>query len=59
MKIIIVGVGKLGEYVARELVNENHEVTLIDLDFKNRNNVINNEDLNYICGNGLDANTLI
>ena len=59
MKIIIVGVGKLGEYVAHELVNENHEVTLIDLDFKNRNNIINNEDLNYICGNGLDANILI
>ena len=59
MKIIIVGIGKLGEYVAHELVNENHEVTLIDLNFKNRNNIINNEDLNYICGNGLDANTLI
>ena len=59
MKIIIVGVGKLGEYVAHELVKENHEVTLIDLDFKNRNNIINNEDLNYICGNGLDANTLL
>ena len=59
MKIIIVGVGKLGEYIAHELVNENHEVTLIDLDFKNRNNIINNEDLNYICGNGLDANTLL
>ena len=59
MKIIIVGIGKLGEYVAHELVNENHEVTLIDINFKNRNNTINNEDLNYVCGNGLDANTLI
>ncbi len=59
MKIIIVGVGKLGEYVAHELVNENHEVTLIDINFRNRNNIINNEDLNYICGNGLDSNILI
>ena len=59
MKIIIVGVGKLGEYIAHELVNENHEVTLIDINFKNHNNIINNEDLNYICGNGLDSNTLI
>ena len=59
MKIIIVGVGKLGEYVAHELVKENHEVTLVDMSFKNRNNIINNEDLNYICGNGLDSNTLI
>lgn len=59
MKIIIVGVGKLGEYVAHELVSEKHEVTLIDMNFKNRNNIINNEDLNYICGNGLDSNILI
>jgi len=59
MKIIIVGVGKLGEYIAHELVKEKHEVTLIDIDFKTRNNIINNEDLNYICGNGLDANNLI
>lgn len=59
MKIIIVGVGKLGEYIAHELVNDDHEVTLIDINFKNRNNIINNEDLNYIAGNGLDSNILI
>ena len=59
MKIIIVGIGKLGEYVAHELVKENHEVTLIDVNIKNHNNIINNEDLNYVCGNGLDANVLL
>lgn len=58
MKIVIVGIGKLGEYLAHELVNENHSVTLIDINFKNRSNIINNEDLNYICGNGLDINIL-
>ena len=59
MKIIIVGIGKLGEYLAKELVYENHEVTIIDIKFNNHINVINNEDLNYICANGLDSNTLI
>lgn len=59
MKIIIVGIGKLGEYLAHELVEENHDVTLVDINFKNRNNIINNEDLNYVCGNALDSNTLI
>ncbi len=59
MKIIIVGVGKLGEYLARLLVNEKHEVTLIDLKFNGKESLINNEDVNYIEGNGLDSNILI
>ncbi len=59
MKIIIVGIGKLGEYLAHELVEENHEVTIIDISFSKHNNIINNEDLNYIKGNGLDSNILL
>lgn len=59
MKIIIVGVGKLGEHLAKNLVKESHEVTLIDLDFTTSQDIINNEDLNYINGNGLDASILI
>ena len=59
MKIVIVGVGKLGEYLAKSLVKEKHEVTLIDLDFTTSQDIINNEDLNYINGNGLDANILL
>lgn len=59
MKIIIVGVGKLGEYLAKNLVKEGHAVTLIDLNFDTNQDIINNEDLNYINGNGLDANILI
>lgn len=59
MKIIIVGIGKLGEYLAKSLVKEHHEVTLIDIDFTTSQDIINNEDLNYINGNGLDANVLI
>lgn len=59
MKIIIVGIGKLGEYLARSLVRDNHEVTLIDVDFSTSMALINNEDLNYIVGSGLDANILL
>ncbi len=58
MKIIIVGIGKLGEYLAKSLVKESNEVTLIDTDFSSCQDVINNEDLNYINGNGLDSNIL-
>lgn len=59
MKIIIVGIGKLGEYLSHELVEEKHEVTIIDIDFNKHSNIINNEDLNYIKGNALDSNTLL
>lgn len=59
MKIVIVGVGKLGEYLAKLLVKENNEVTLIDYNFKGKDSIINNEDINYIEGNGLDSNVLI
>jgi trk system potassium uptake protein TrkA len=59
MKIIIVGVGKLGEYLARLLVKEKNEVTLIDLNFIGKESLINNEEVNYVEGNGLDSNTLV
>ena len=59
MKIIIVGIGKLGEYLAKNLVKEKNEVTLIDIDFTTAMDVINNQDLNYIVGSGLDANILL
>lgn len=34
MKIVIAGIGKLGDYLARSLVKDKNEVTLIDLNFK-------------------------
>ncbi len=58
MKIVIVGVGKLGEYLAHELVNDNNEITLVDLDFYGKEYLINNEDVNYIEGNGVDYDIL-
>ena len=58
MKIVIVGIGKLGEYLAKSLVKEGHAVTIVDVDFTTSQDIINNEDLNYINGNGLDVSVL-
>ncbi len=55
MKIIVVGIGKLGEYLSKSLVKDGNEVTLIDLNFDKTQDIINNEDVNYVCGNGLDS----
>ena len=58
MRIIIVGIGKLGEYLTKSLVKDGHEITVIDTFFNKHENIINNEDVNYIEGNALDANIL-
>ena len=59
MKIIIVGIGKLGEYLARQLVKDNNEITLVDIDFTTSRDIIDNIDVQHICGNGLDSNVLL
>lgn len=58
MKIIIAGVGKLGEYLAKELSLDNNEITIIDEKYINNREVVNNEEVFYVNGNALDANTL-
>ena len=67
MKIVIVGIGKLGSYLTRQLVDDSNEITVVDLDFSNKSVIINNLDINsYIkslsfyninikCDNNVDA----
>ena len=59
MKIVIVGIGKLGDYLTKLLVKENNEVTIIDRDFTGKEELINNEDINYLEGDGLDSQVLM
>ena len=48
MKIIIAGIGKLGEYLTKSLVKDGNDVTIVDLDFSTNKDLINNEDVNYV-----------
>ena len=59
MRIVIVGIGKLGKYLTRQLVDLDNEVTIVDKDFSRKTDIINNLDVNYIEGNGLDSNVLL
>lgn len=59
MKIVIVGIGKLGKYLTNLLVKEDNEITLVDINFFGKESLINNEDVNYVEGNALDSNILI
>lgn len=59
MKIIICGIGKLGKHLAFTLVKEEYNVTLIDNDPVELQEVVNNLDVNYVQGSALDSATLI
>ena len=59
MKIIIAGIGKLGEYLAKELSDDGNDVVIIDEKTINKRDIVNNEDVFYINGNALDSNVLL
>ena len=58
MKIMIAGVGKLGQYLARELASDGNEVTIIDYKPFDNKEVVNNEEVYYVNGNALDSTVL-
>ncbi len=59
MKIIIAGIGKLGEYLAKELSSDNNEIIIIDEKYINNREIVNDEEVFYINGNALNSNVLI
>ena len=58
MKIMIAGVGKLGQYLARELASDGNEVTIVDYKPIDNKEVVNNEEVYYVNGNALDSTVL-
>ncbi len=58
MNIIVVGCGKIGFRLVSELVNEGHDVTVIDTDNSTVEEVTNVCDCMGVCGNGVDCNVL-
>ena len=59
MKIVIVGVGKVGETLIGNLVPEKHDVVIVDNDYDVINDVVNRYDVRGICGGGLERKVLI
>lgn len=52
MKVVIVGNGKVGLALTKELAQENHDVILIDNNMDHLQSVIDNYDVLCYCGNG-------
>ena len=58
MKIVIVGGGKVGFAIAKELEKENHEITVVDSRPHVVSNITNLLDVVCVEGNGADLDTL-
>lgn len=58
MKVIIVGCGKVGSYIAEQLSLENHDVVVIDENRDKIQNISNSFDLMGIVGNGASFSIL-
>ena len=58
MKIIIVGGGEVGFYLAQRLSLEKHELTVIEMDIDKCENIRNALDIMVIEGNGASQTEL-
>ena len=58
MKIIVVGAGSIGSYIASDLSRDGGEVTVIDVDGDKVENMTNSADVIGFKGNGASYNTL-
>lgn len=52
MKIVIVGAGKIGCSLAEELANEDHDITVVDIDKEKVKMLSDTLDVMTLCGNG-------
>ncbi len=58
MKVIIVGGGQLGYFLAKNLLVSGHEVKIVDMDKKRCKQIANVLDISVICGDGTRIETL-
>lgn len=58
MKIVIVGAGQLGYFLAKSLLEENHIVKIIDSDRKRCEKISSALDVTVYCGDGTRIETL-
>lgn len=58
VKIIVVGIGKVGYTVAEQLSNEKHDVTVVDTNEKVLNSTLNSLDVIAVSGNGASRQVL-
>lgn len=58
MNIIIVGLGKLGLTLTKQLVTEGHDITVVDISSQKVSSAVDAYDVMGVCGNGTTCETL-
>jgi len=58
MKVLVIGGGKVGYYLAKTLLEHGHEPTIIELDKKTCSFIANDLDIPVICGDGTNVEVL-
>ena len=58
MKIIILGAGKVGSFVTKDLSNEGHDIIVVDKDKEILENLLATEDVMGLVGDGRDVEAL-
>lgn len=59
MNLVIVGVGKVGETLIKNFVNENHNIVVVDEKQNSVSSVVNRYDVNGVIGGGLERSVLL
>ena len=59
MKIIILGAGKVGSFVTKDLSNEGHDIVVIDQDKDVLDDLLATNDVMGLVGDGRDVEALI
>lgn len=59
MNIVILGAGRIGVSLTKELLNEDHDVTIIDVDASRLEYVANKYDVKGLVGKGVSRETLL
>jgi trk system potassium uptake protein TrkA len=59
MQVIIAGAGEIGRYIAEQVSNDGHDVTVIDHDEDQINDVNSTLDVQAVCGSASSAAILV
>ena len=58
MKVVVVGLGKVGRNILQCLVEERHDIVAIDENAETVQDIVDRYDVKGLCGNGCIAETL-
>ena len=59
MNLVIIGVGKVGQTLIENLINEKHDIVVVDIDAVKVSAAVNHYDVKGVVGSGLERRVLL